>query len=101
MEKESYMPRPYDTSEIAISENLISLTELLARNTHENWAKNRIAQGWKWGEKRDDSKKEHPCLVSYDDLPEEEKEYDRKTSTEVLKMLLSAGYVIHRQVDLI
>ena len=95
--KESYIPRPHDTSEIIITEDICLLTDVLARNTHEIWAKNRIAQGWKWGKKRNDSKKEHPCLVLYDDLPEEEKEYDRKISMETIRMLLATGYVIHKK----
>lgn len=33
-------------------------------------------------EKRDDIHKKHPCLVPYDELPEEEKEYDRNTANE-------------------
>ena len=48
---------------------------------------------WKtYGEKRDDVRKTHPCIVSYEELPELEKEYDRNTSIETLKFIISERY---------
>lgn len=94
--KDTYTPKPIDTSNIVVSEEIKSLSEALARNTHENWAKSRIEQGWVWGETRDDKRKEHPCLVPYDDLPEQEKDYDRNTSMETIKVILSLGYKISK-----
>ena len=81
----TYEPNPVDTSEFEIPEDLLELTELLAENAHDNWAKARIAQGWRWGERRDDEKKTHPDLVPYAELPDEEKDYDRKTAMETVK----------------
>jgi hypothetical protein len=45
---------------------------------------------------RDDANKKHPCLVPYADLPESEKEYDRKTSAETIKAVMALGYVISK-----
>lgn len=92
-----YEPKPEDTSSVTVCEDMETLKELLARNTHENWAKARIAQGWRPGAERNDVRKEHPCLVPYDELPEEEKEYDRRTSMETIKMILKEGYVIQKR----
>jgi hypothetical protein len=36
--------------------------------------------------------KQHPSLVPYEQLPENEKEYDRKTALETVKTLISLGY---------
>jgi hypothetical protein len=72
--------------------------ELLARNAHENWAKQRVSEGWKYGTKRDDARKEHPCLVPYEELPESEKEYDRKMAGETLKVISGLGYKIKKVV---
>lgn len=36
--------------------------------SHNNWMKEKIDQGWKYGIKRDSEKREHPCLVPFDDL---------------------------------
>ena len=79
-----------------MSEELLELTEEMAKNVHDVWSAGRIAQGWTWGPKRDDEKKENPCLVPYEDLPESEKEYDRNTSIETLKVILSLGFKIER-----
>ena len=70
------------------------LSEILAKNTHEVWAKGRIDEGWTYGEKRDDILKTHPGLVPYEELSEEEKEYDRRTSEETLKLIIKAGFKI-------
>lgn len=91
-----YEPKPIDTSEIQLEEDILELTEFLAKNIHDIWALQRIKQGWKPGEKRDDNKKEHPCLVPYDELPEEEKIYDRMTTLEAIKVIIALGYKIHR-----
>ncbi len=96
MERKTYIPKPIDTSDIELSEELLELTEEMAKNVHDVWSAGRIAQGWTWGPKRDDEKKENPCLVPYDELPESEKEYDRNTSIETLKVILSLGFKIER-----
>lgn len=92
----NYNPTPIDTSEIVLPEELSALTEMLAENTHDIWSAGRIKEGWTFGEKRDDTKKEHPCLVPYDQLPESEKLYDRNTSIEALKLIISMGYKIEK-----
>ena len=43
---------------------------------------------------RDDANKLTPCMVEYDELPESEKEYDRNTSLETIKLILKLGYTI-------
>ena len=96
MERKTYIPKPIDTSDIDLSEELMKLTEEMAKNVHDVWSAGRIADGWTWGPKRDDEKKENPCLVPYEELPESEKEYDRNTSIETLKVILSLGFKIER-----
>ena len=71
--------------------------EFLARNTHEVWAAARLKNGWTYGPRRDDLTKKHPCLVPFEDLPEEEREYDRRTTEETLKSVLANGYTIAKQ----
>ena len=90
----TYVPKPLDTSSVELPVSLQGLLERLAENTHDVWAATRIAQGWSFGPSRDDAAKKHPCLVPYDQLPESEKEYDRKTAAETLKAILKLGYVI-------
>ena len=92
-----YTPKPVDTSEIVLTDDIMELCEKLSRNTHEVWSANRIKDGWVYGEKRDDEGKTHPCLVDYDELPESEKEYDRNTSLETLKLIIKLGYRITKE----
>ncbi len=95
----SYTPKPIDTSEVDLSDELLELTERLAENTHEIWAKQRTGEGWTYGPGRDDKAKEHPELVPYATLPEPEKEYDRMTAMETLKVIVKLGYVVERRWD--
>ena len=87
-----YKPEPIDTSKVQLNDEILELTEHLAENAHEVWAQRRMAEGWRPGPRRDEAKKEHPSLVPYKELPEEEKEYDRSTALETLKVLLALGY---------
>ena len=81
---------------VKLPENLDNLIEKVAREVHETWAANRIKEGWKYGPERNDIKKETPCLVPYDDLPEIEKEYDRNTARTVVAKILEEGYKISK-----
>lgn len=96
MREKSYIPAPIDTSATLIPQSLDELTELLAKNTHEVWAKTRLEQGWTWGEKRDDAQKHHPCLIPYEDLSEDEKTFDRNTAMETLRLILALGFKIEK-----
>lgn len=92
-----YTPNPVDTGKIVLPEELLALTEAIAENVHENWSAGRIAEGWTYDEKRDEVKKTTPCLVPYDQLPETEKEYDRVTALETLKLIMALGYRIEKK----
>lgn len=93
-----YSPHPIDTSDIELNDELKQLVEQLARNVHDNWAMGRINDGWTYGPTRNDTLKLHPCLVDYDDLPEDEKEYDRNTAIETLKLILKLGWKIEKSL---
>jgi len=93
----SYTPEPVDTSDVLLTGDLNVIVELLAKNTHENWAIERKKEGWKYGHKRDDRKKEHPCLVPYENLPESEKEHDRIVVKELLKTIILLGFRIEKE----
>ena len=89
-----YNPRPIYTDDVAIPQELEELVEKLAKNVHEVWAESRISQGWKYGNERDDEKKLHPCLVPYEELSEIEKDYDRNTAMQTLKLIEKLGFKI-------
>ena len=91
-----YTPKPIDTSAVSLPVEMEPLVEQMAKNVHEVWAQKRIEEGWKYGEKRDDELRLHPCLVSYEQLPEIEKEYDRSTALETLKLIIKLGFTIEK-----
>ena len=94
-----YEPKPIDTSNVTLPAKLLALTEQLAENVHDVWALGRIAEGWTYGEVKDVEKKKTPQLIPYMELPEEEKQYDRNTALETLKMIIKMGYRIEREDD--
>lgn len=44
--------------------------------SHECWLKDKENNGWTYGPVKDVEKKEHPCFVPYDELPEKQKTKD-------------------------
>jgi len=44
--------------------------------SHANWMQEKLETGWKYGPVKDPEKKEHPCMVPYDQLPEDQKYKD-------------------------
>jgi ryanodine receptor 2 len=94
MKENNYTPQPIDINDVKLPEQLEQLVEQMSKNVHEVWAETRINQGWTYGEQRNDELKTHPCLVPYEELPEEEKEYDRNTSTVTLKLIMKLGFKI-------
>jgi len=40
---------------------------------HDAWLKDKEADGWVYGDVKDPAKKQHPCMVSYDNLPVEQR----------------------------
>ena len=97
MQRKEYVPEPIDTSDVVLSEELLELTEVLAKNTHHVWAQERIRLGWVYGEERNSELKTTPCLVEYEELPEFERDFDRNTAMETIKLLLKLGYKITKQ----
>ena len=99
MSKNNYIPEPVDLSNIELPKELLELADAISKNVHEVWAKSRMDEGWTYGEVRDDARKHHPCLVPYEELPESEKDYDRNTSQETIKMIMSLGFRIVKAED--
>ena len=95
--KPTYIPKPAQTDDIVLSEELNSLVEAMAKNVHEVWAESRISQGWTYGPERNDVLKHHPCLVPYEELPEVEKAYDRDTAVGTLKLICKLGFKITKE----
>lgn len=92
-----YLPKPIDTTDIVLSDDLLALTEKIAANVHDVWAAGRITEGWTYGEEKNAELKTTPCLVPYDELPESEKDFDRNTAMETLRLIVKMGYKISKE----
>lgn len=93
---ETYKPQPIDTGNVVLPEELVTLVEDIARNVHEVWAQGRLTEGWTYGRQRSDVEKQHPGLVPYEELSESEKEYDRSTAMQTIKLILKLGFKISK-----
>lgn len=94
MKNMNYTPQPISTDDVKLSDDIIMLSEQIAENVHEVWAASRLAEGWTYGAERNDHLKQHPCLVPYNELPEIEKEYDRNTAMQTLRLIKKLGFDI-------
>ncbi|XP_063236802.1 ryanodine receptor isoform X2 [Bacillus rossius redtenbacheri] len=90
----AFVPTPVDTSAVTLPSYVESIRDRLAENIHEMWAMNKIEAGWCYGERRDDMRKIHPCLIQFDRLPPAEKRYDSQLAVQTLKTILALGYYI-------
>lgn len=49
---------------------------MTAQDFHEAWLEYKAAEGWTYGPVIDAEKKEHPCMLPFDELPMEQKVKD-------------------------
>lgn len=89
-----YDPQPISVENIDLDADLEDLTEAIAENAHDIWARTRMDEGWTYGPVRDDALKHHPDLVPYAQLPDSEKEYDRLMAMNTLRLVRRLGFDI-------
>lgn len=70
--------------------------EQLAKMEHDRWMAQKISQGYQRGDIKDEEAKTHPCLVPYEELPENEKDKDRRNIRNMIPFLEELGLVICR-----
>lgn len=92
-----YIPKPIDVEGVELPEDILQLTEYLAENAHEEWARDKMEKGWSYCAQKDEQHLLHPDLVPYCELIDSEKEYDRKMAMNTLKVLYKFGYTIEKQ----
>ena len=75
--------------------------EAMARMEHELWCQGMLADDWQYGTVRSKEQKTHPDLVPWDDLPEEEKEKNKKFIRDLPKVLARAGFQLEQQPPIV
>lgn len=93
----NYQPKPMDLNREVLPQEMLQLEEVIAENVHDLWAYNRMQEGWCYGETFDGRRKHHPDLVPYEELSEGEKDYDRTTAMNTLKLIQALGYKIMKE----
>ena len=71
--------------------------ERMAELEHGRWNIERLRDGWRYGRQRDDSRKIHDCLVSWSDLPDDVRRYDRDAVRAFPEILAKAGLEVRRR----
>ena len=75
------------------------------REAHISWMEKYFEMGWVYGPVRDTSKKTHPDLVPYDDLPQDERDKDAIflsfiwIASQILALFHEAGWKSPEEVD--
>jgi hypothetical protein len=85
--------RPADTgsSVTALTDDQV---EVLAELAHERWTNERLQNGWRRGEPRDDDRRVHPDLVAWKELSEDRREIDRYLIRQLPRVLAASGQVL-------
>ena len=94
MEKNTYTPNPINLDDVQLPPYLEDLKEAIAENVHEVWSAGRIREGWTYGHERDDKLKKHPDIIPYSELTDGEKQFDRETAMNTIKLVIKLGYEI-------
>jgi hypothetical protein len=63
-------------SAIAGVKQILADPETTPEESHLGWSRQKLADGWTYGPVKDPSTKQHPCLVPYAELPEEQQRKD-------------------------
>lgn len=91
-----YNPQPIKVEDIKLDADLEELTEAIAENAHDIWARARMDEGWTYGPVRSDILRQHPDLVPYAQLPESEKQYDRLLAMQTIRLVRRLGFEVVR-----
>jgi hypothetical protein len=59
--------------------------------SHESWMREKVTEGWVYGEVKDPEAKTHPCMVPFEELPPEQQFKDRLFRTIVLSTAKGMG----------
>jgi hypothetical protein len=87
--------RPQGSDGEVITEIPDQVVEILAVFEHDEWVRERLANGWTFGEIKDIEKKISPSLVLYNELSEEVKDLDRDVIRNIPRLLEMIGMAVY------
>jgi len=71
--------------------------ETLSKWEHARWNWQKVLQGWVFGKTKDEARKTHPFIVSWNELPDNIREYDRENIRLIPEVIKEAGYLAVRK----
>ena len=71
--------------------------ERMAEMEHGRYNAERLLDGWRFGELKDDERKTSPHLVAWSELPDDVREYDRRTVRKIPEFLAEAKRTVRRK----
>ena len=87
--------KPLASKDVVLSRSVIALVDSIAQNSHAVWAKNKIAQGFVYGNDVNSLDiKQSPLLVPYENLPAKERVANRRQARQMLKAVFSLDFRI-------
>ncbi|MCX5337229.1 MULTISPECIES: RyR domain-containing protein [unclassified Streptomyces] len=92
--RQQWTPPPTGTVDVKLPDGLHALIEFLAEEAHNNWARQRLSEGWRYGRRHSRRRKTHPLLVPYSELTYEQQEADRVVALGTLKAIVGRGYTL-------
>uniref|UniRef100_X1Z8I7 Ryanodine receptor n=1 Tax=Capitella teleta TaxID=283909 RepID=X1Z8I7_CAPTE len=88
----NYKPQPLDLTSMVLNDKMREVVDLLAENTHNVWARERIKTGWTYGLNEVIYNRRSPHLVPYNKVDETIKKANRQTASEIVRTLMAYGY---------
>jgi hypothetical protein len=79
---------------------LIALCTAWAKEQHDEWMKDKIDAGWRYGPSVSMANKTHPLLRQWSDLPDTYKNVDCSKPEQLLKLFNEHGYVLIAKSEL-
>ncbi|XP_069116591.1 ryanodine receptor-like isoform X2 [Argopecten irradians] len=92
LQSNGYKPTPLDLAAVDMDPTMENLVDMLAENTHNVWAKDRIKHGWTYGWQEDPHTKRNPHLVPYSKVDDNIKKANRETANQTVRTLLAYMY---------
>jgi class 3 adenylate cyclase len=68
----------------------------LSRREHDRWKAERLRQGWTYGPVRDDARKQHPVLIPWEALSDEEKRKDQDAVYNLPLLIAKSGFQVRK-----
>jgi ppGpp synthetase/RelA/SpoT-type nucleotidyltranferase len=90
--------RKSDTPKIFQLDETFKDIDRLAQLEHARWNAERLLAGWRYGAVKDIKRKLNPCIVKWDELSDETKEYDYKPVRNIPFLLAKIGYEVYLNI---